>query len=59
MYCRYITGAKKIKKKYLKKMTYSCALKTAVIGYGHVPYTSAFESAGIGRTYSGSLKAQV
>ena len=43
MYCRYITGA--------KKMTYLGALKTAEIGfgigYGHMPYTSAFESASI------------
>ena len=43
MYCRYIIGA--------KKMTYLGALKTAEIGfgigYGHMPYTSAFESAGI------------
>ena len=43
MYCRYITGD--------KKMTYLGALKTAEIGfgigYGHMPYTSSFESAGI------------
>ena len=54
MYCRYITSAKK-----LKKMTYCGALKTTGIGYGHMPYTSGSQSAGIGRTYCGGLKTLV
>ena len=54
MYSRYITSAKK-----LKKMTYCGALITAGIGYGHVPYASDSQSAGIGRTYCGGLKALV
>ena len=53
-----IVGTLQVLNFFLKK-TYSDALKTAVIGYGHMPYTSAFESADIGRTYSGNLKAQV
>ena len=37
-------------------VTYPGALKTAGIGfgigYGHIPYTSAFESVGIGTVYA-------
>ena len=43
-----------------KQVTYSGALKTAGvgfgIGYGHMPYISAFESAGIGTAYVSSFK---
>ena len=53
MYCRYITGA--------KKMTYLGALKTAEIGFGigyrHMPYTSAVETAGIGTAYASTSKS--
>ena len=39
MYCRYITGAKKNIKFFLKKkMTYPGALKTAGIGFGNFFY---------------------
>ena len=41
-------------------MTYPGALKTTRIGfgigYGHMPYTSAVESAGIGTAYASAFK---
>ena len=42
-------------------MTYPGALKTARIGfgigYGHMPYTSTFESAEIGTAYASTFKS--
>ena len=55
MYCRYITGA--------KKMTYPSALKTTGIGFGKfffffkMTYPSAFKSAGIGTAYASAFES--
>ena len=73
MYCRYILQVLKklIFFIFIKKMTYPGALKTIGIGfgigYGHMPYTSAFklysfktytsafENAGIGIGYASAF----
>ena len=60
MYCRYITCAKFIYI-YIYIKTYPGVLKTVGIGfgirYGHMPYTSAFESVEIGIAYASTFKS--